>query len=190
MSLHPTQPNPTPSEHTVGTAGIVPHHPVGRIPVVSCAGVMVTAVHAQTARQQGAPHLGPVSALWVKVLRGWGEHPSPTLPKQEISLLAHALTSMSENTVLQHPRVAVASTRSPPKLYVPKHKRRKNSIMRRNWLQDTRPSYKNITCKGGTSSTLTGQRKSTRRWGGWEVMECFSETIGPIRDTAESHPCK
>ena len=56
---------------------------------------------------------------------GVGEHPSPTLPKEEIELLAHALTSMSENTVLQHLRVEVASTRSPPKLYV--HKKFNNA---------------------------------------------------------------
>ena len=63
--------------------------------------------------------------LWIKVLRGWEEHPTPTLPAIEISLLVHALQSMQDHTVLQHPRVAVSTTRSPPKLYVPARKRKK-----------------------------------------------------------------
>ena len=52
--------------------------------------------------------------LWMKVLRGWEEHPTPTLPAGEISLLVHAVQSMKDHTVLQQPRVAVSNTRSPP----------------------------------------------------------------------------
>ena len=63
--------------------------------------------------------------LWTKVLRGWEEHPTPTLPVGDISLLVHALQSMKDHTVLQHPRVAVSNTRSPPKLYEPARKREK-----------------------------------------------------------------
>ena len=62
--------------------------------------------------------------MWIKVLRGWEEHPTPTLPAGEVSLLVHALQSMKDHTVLQHPRVAVSNTRSPPKLYVPALKRK------------------------------------------------------------------
>ena len=63
--------------------------------------------------------------LWIKVLWGWEEHPTPTLPAGEISLLVHALQPMKDHRVLQHPRVAVSNTRSPPKLYVPARKRKK-----------------------------------------------------------------
>ena len=44
--------------------------------------------------------------MWVKVLRGLEEPPSPTLPTKD-------------NTVFQHPRVAVSSNRSPLKLLLP-----------------------------------------------------------------------
>ena len=35
----------------------------------------------------GCPSWDQFLALWVKVLRGWEERPSPTLPKEEITLL-------------------------------------------------------------------------------------------------------
>ena len=59
------------------------------------------------------------------MLRGWEEHPTPTLPAGEISLLVHALQSMKDHTVRQHPKVAVSNTLSPPKLHVPARKRKK-----------------------------------------------------------------
>ena len=68
--------------------------------------------------RMGRPTWDQFLALWVKVLRGWEEHPTPTLPREEITPLVHALLSMTDNTVLQHPRVAVSSTCSLPKLYV------------------------------------------------------------------------
>ena len=61
----------------------------------------------------------------MKVLGGLEEHPTPTLPIDEISILVHALRSMKENTVLQQPRVVVSQTHSPPKLYVPTRKQKK-----------------------------------------------------------------
>ena len=42
-----------------------------------------------------------------------------------MALLVHALQSMRDTTVLQHLRVAVAPSRSPPKLHVPARKRHK-----------------------------------------------------------------
>ena len=62
--------------------------------------------------------------LWVKVLQGWEEHPTPTLPREEIALLVHALQSMSHNTVLQHPKVAISNTPPQKKLFVPACKRK------------------------------------------------------------------
>ena len=168
-------------------------------------GVMVTTVHAQTAWQQGTPHLGPVPGAVGESATGVGRTPPPTLPKEEISLLIHALTSMNEHTVLQRPRVAVACPGLCPGLCPgscpglspglcpgllsgmasgfanctsPNTNSAKNSKMQREWLPSTRPSFMNIACKGGTSSTLTGQQRNTRRWGGWEDMECFSAVIG------------
>ena len=78
----------------------------------------------------------------------------------------------------QHPRVAVASSTSPPKLYAPKHKRRKKFENAEEPAGSTKPSFMNIVCKGGTSSTLAGQQRNTRRWDGWEDMECFFAIIG------------
>ena len=69
--------------------------------------------------------MGPFLTLWIKVLWGWEEHPTLTLPTGEIFLLVHALQSMKDHTVLQHPRVAVSNTSSPPQLYVPVRKRKK-----------------------------------------------------------------
>ena len=63
--------------------------------------------------------------LWITVLRGWEEHPTPSQPAGEISLLVHALQSIKDHTVLQHPRVAVSNTHSPRKLYLPARKRKK-----------------------------------------------------------------
>ena len=68
----------------------------------------------------GAPKWDQFLALWVE---GVEEHPTLTLPRDEITLMIHALQSMRDTTVLQHPRVAVAPSRSPPKLYVPARKR-------------------------------------------------------------------
>ena len=48
---------------------------------------------------RGRPTWDQFLALWVKVLRGWEEHPSPILPREEISRLIHALPSMNDNTV-------------------------------------------------------------------------------------------
>ena len=58
--------------------------------------------------RMGRPTWDHFLARWVEVLEGWEEHPTPPLPKEEISLLVHALQSMKENTVLQHPRVVVS----------------------------------------------------------------------------------
>ena len=75
--------------------------------------------------RMGHPTWDLFLTLWVRVLQGWEEHPTPTLPKEEITLLVHTRQSMCNHTVLQHPRVVVSSTRSPPKLYVPACKRKK-----------------------------------------------------------------
>ena len=75
--------------------------------------------------RMGRPTWDHFLAGWVKVLEGWEQHPTPTLPKDEISLLVHALRSMKENTGLQHPRVVVSQTSSPPKLYVSARKWKK-----------------------------------------------------------------
>ena len=76
-------------------------------------------------QHMGRPTWDQFQALWLKVLRGWEEHPSPILPTDEITLLIKALESMRDGTVLQHPRVAVSSTRSPPQLRLPARKRPK-----------------------------------------------------------------
>ena len=75
--------------------------------------------------RMGRPTSHLFLTLWVRVLQGWEEHPTPTLPREEIALLVHALQSMRNNTVLQHPTVVVSSNCSPPKLYVPTRKRKK-----------------------------------------------------------------
>ena len=62
---------------------------------------------------------------WIKVLSEWEQHPSPSLPKNEITLALHALRTMDATTVLEHPRVRVASDRPLPTLHQPVHKKRK-----------------------------------------------------------------
>ena len=74
---------------------------------------VVTALHALIEPTDGPPLWDQFLAMWVKVLRGWEEHPSPTLPTAEAPLLIHALQTMKDSRVLQHPRVAVSSSRSP-----------------------------------------------------------------------------
>ena len=46
---------------------------------------------------------------WIKILSECDEHPSPSLPKGEIALLLHAFKTMDTSTVLEQPRVRVAS---------------------------------------------------------------------------------
>ena len=62
---------------------------------------------------------------WIKFLSEWEQHPSPSLPKNEITLLLHALRTMDATTVLKHPRVRVASDRPLPTLHQPARKKRK-----------------------------------------------------------------
>ena len=64
-------------------------------------------------------------ALWVKVLQQWERLPVSTLPTAEVTPLIQALTSMQQTSVLQHPRVTVSSSRTPPKLKCPPKKRKK-----------------------------------------------------------------
>ena len=71
--------------------------------------------------RMGRPTWAHFMAGWVKVLEGWEEHPTPTVPKDEIPLLLHALQSMKENTG----RLVVSQTRSPLKPYIPTRKRKK-----------------------------------------------------------------
>ena len=62
---------------------------------------------------------------WIKVLSEWEQHPCPSLPKNEITLLLHALKTMNATTVLEHPRVRVASDRPLPTLHQPARKKKK-----------------------------------------------------------------
>ena len=101
------------------------------------------------------------------------EHPTPTLPREEVRLLTHALISLRDTAILQHPRVAVSSTRSPPKLFVPARKRKKKFLLPRSWQPNMRPSSKRTNNKGGRSYTRTGQPKTPKGGVGggiWRVV--------------------
>ena len=87
----------------------------------------------------------------------------PTLPTGEISLLVHALQSMKDHAVLQHPGVAVSNTRSPPKLYVPARKRKKKFETRRRLRRNMKQPSIRTGNKGGTSSIVMAPLKSTRK---------------------------
>ena len=63
--------------------------------------------------------------MCVKVLLGWEEWESCTLPRAEASQLIEALLSMQQSTVLRHPRVVLSSSRSLPKLWFPSKKKKK-----------------------------------------------------------------
>ena len=63
--------------------------------------------------------------MWVKVLRGWEKQEACTLPRVETHLPIEALSTMQQSTVFQQPRVAVSSSRSPPKLRLHAHNQQK-----------------------------------------------------------------
>ena len=54
--------------------------------------------------------------------------PTHTLRKDKMQVLIQALQSMANTTVLQHPRVALSSIQSPPKIFRLAHKRKKKFL--------------------------------------------------------------
>ena len=53
-------------------------------------------------------------AMWIKVLQQWDSLLEGTLPAAEITLLIQAPTPIQQTSVLQHPRVTVSNSRTPP----------------------------------------------------------------------------
>ena len=117
--------------------------------------------HAQTQPTCGTIRVGPVSRDAGKALRRWEESPSPTLPKEEVTLLLPALQSMSDNTVVQHPCVAVSSTRSPPQITCSgmKTQEKASKCSRTGGVMWDNHPHTNF--KDGTSYTPTAPPKST-----------------------------
>ena len=79
-------------------------------------------MHAQAQRPYGPPHVGPLPNPVGEGSAGPRGAPHPDFAEGEIAVLVHALKS---NIVLQHPKMAVPNTCSPPKLFVPARKRKK-----------------------------------------------------------------
>ena len=113
---------------------------------------------------------------WIKVLSEWEQHPSPSLPKNEITLLLHALKTMDATTVLEHPRVRVASDRPLPTLHQPAAKKGKSSHRRQNWQHTMSPLSAVTWRMDGPLYTLTDHPRNIRKWGEWGVTACTSET--------------
>ena len=123
--------------------------------------------------------------LWIKVIRGWEEHPTPTLPAGEISVLVHALQSMKDYMVLQHPRVAVCNTRSSPKLYVPARKRKKKFENAEAVAAQFEATIQTYRAQGWDIIYPDGSSQKHPEWG-W--LGGYTVFFGDHRDTAEYIP--
>ena len=118
-SGHTQRTSARPDGYPVAQSCPLPLYSIGYYAVVSSKGSMVAVLHAQVKLAHGVPHVGAVPGAVAQSAAGVGRAPSPTLPTDEGTLL------IWDHTVLQHPRVAVSSTRFPPQLQVPVQKRKK-----------------------------------------------------------------
>ena len=105
------------------TPSVVSANAVGTGVLVSDQSVVVGEVYAQVSGAGCTPILVPLAAH--VVLSEWEEHPSPSLPKSEVTLLLHAFKTMDASTILEHPRVRVASDGPLPTLHQPARKKKK-----------------------------------------------------------------
>ena len=123
--------------------------------------------------------------MWVKVLTGWADLQGCTLPQEESRLLIHAIKSMQTTSVLQHPRVAVSSTRSPPKLWCPARKKPRK-FERAQAIREEHERTVSVYREQGWSIVYpdgsSEQHPEVGRVGGYGVY------FGDERDTAEFIP--